>query len=127
MLKAAEVRQEDSHPGVPKRFFALRIWDFADAPEIHQEGSCGLPIPGLQEDHASRSSRSRHSNNSTYYVLKQFVSVDGVFEKVESHLSWTAAMGTTAKNRKALLTVKQIASAPHLSSAGKNQDGGSHT
>ena len=48
-------------------------------------------------------------------VLRQFVSVDGVFEKVESQLSWKASVGSTAKGRKALLTVKQMASAPHFS------------
>ena len=49
------------------------------------------------------------------------MSVDGVFEKVESQLSWKASVGSTAKSRKALLTVKQMASAPHFLRR-KNQD-----
>ena len=55
-------------------------------------------------------------------VLRQFVSVDGVFEKVESQLSWKASVRSTAKSRKALLNGLSSS----LFSAGKNQDGSSH-
>ena len=47
-------------------------------------------------------------------VLRQFVSQDVVWPKVESKLSWSASVGTESRSRRALLTVKQMREGPHF-------------
>ena len=52
-------------------------------------------------------------------VLRQLVSQDGVWPKIESELSWSASVGTESRSRRALLTVKQMREGPQFSLPGK--------
>ena len=120
-------------------------WQEDSEQEEEEEQDESVPEPAVKKDESAVNSKSHKkewmkidrlvaSNPAVYptisklwnsgakertTVLRQFVSVDGVFEKVESQLSWKASVGSTAKSRKALLTVKQMASAPHFFPAEK--------